>query len=507
MRKLLVKQYAKGGTPDDGDYWGEYDTSKPVSKPVGKSVKGLAKGLNKAVPYLSNIANTFRRLPEPSAPQQESYINPSLVNYDATRGKIQNNLANFNRETDYKVSGRTLAQGLKAKALAGATEGLNEAAQQEGNTNALIKNQTAQFNQGTQARNAERVQNYNDARLARTLKQQEFDAENLADTGNKFQLQQHDENMFELEKRKLGIIPKFYENGVYNRNLGAEHDQAIKNLGEFGGYMEMGGDIDDIKLKTQLLKERQAKRDSVRSELETKHNGNFPKVNEGMLQYYQTEPSHYRTLDVGAYKKTLHPFGGPTDPTKPYSIVPWSKQGVTSADTLSRGTMYKMPYSVQSKLYKTGIPKGVDPSSDSYMTVTPGGMSPDAAMKSLGPGVDFHDVLGNKLSHDQMGSTVTGLKFGGIHIKPSHKGRFTAWKARTGETTERALHSSNPHVRQMANFARNAAKWHHKFGGERMEGWDSELENAGAEGNLTLLGSNGSDVNIIGSKKFKRIFK
>ena len=52
-----------------------------------------------------------------------------------------------------------------------------------------------------------------------------------------------------------------------------------------------------------------------------------------------------------------------------------------------------------------------------------------------------------------------------IHIKKSHEGRFTAYKKRTGKTTEEALHSSNPHVRQMANFARNAAKWSHAFGG------------------------------------------
>ena len=54
---------------------------------------------------------------------------------------------------------------------------------------------------------------------------------------------------------------------------------------------------------------------------------------------------------------------------------------------------------------------------------------------------------------------------GGIHIKKSHEGRFTEWKKRTGKTTEEALHSKNPHVRQMANFARNAKKWKHDDGG------------------------------------------
>jgi len=54
---------------------------------------------------------------------------------------------------------------------------------------------------------------------------------------------------------------------------------------------------------------------------------------------------------------------------------------------------------------------------------------------------------------------------GTIHIKPENKGKFTAYKQRTGKTTEEALHSPNAHVRQMANFARNAAKWKHEKGG------------------------------------------
>ena len=57
------------------------------------------------------------------------------------------------------------------------------------------------------------------------------------------------------------------------------------------------------------------------------------------------------------------------------------------------------------------------------------------------------------------------LKYGGIHIKKSHEGRFTAYKKRTGKTTEEALHSKDPHVRQMAQFSLNASKWKKEFGG------------------------------------------
>jgi hypothetical protein len=54
---------------------------------------------------------------------------------------------------------------------------------------------------------------------------------------------------------------------------------------------------------------------------------------------------------------------------------------------------------------------------------------------------------------------------GGIYIKPENRGKFTAYKERTGKTTEEALHSPNANVRKMANFAKNAAGWKHADGG------------------------------------------
>jgi len=64
---------------------------------------------------------------------------------------------------------------------------------------------------------------------------------------------------------------------------------------------------------------------------------------------------------------------------------------------------------------------------------------------------------------------------GGIHIKSENRGKFTAYKKRTGKTTEEALHSKDPHVRQMANFAKNAKKWHHEEGGY-VEGQEYDLD-------------------------------
>ena len=83
-------------------------------------------------------------------------------------------------------------------------------------------------------------------------------------------------------------------------------------------------------------------------------------------------------------------------------------------------------------------------------------------------------------------------KKGGIHIKPENRGKFTAYKKRTGKTTAEALHSPNAHVRQMANFARNAAKWKHEMGGEQGDGNDyksysSDIKNEEAKRNKEML--------------------
>lgn len=53
------------------------------------------------------------------------------------------------------------------------------------------------------------------------------------------------------------------------------------------------------------------------------------------------------------------------------------------------------------------------------------------------------------------------LKDGGIYIKPSHRGRFTALKERTGHSSTWFKEHGTPAQKKMATFALNAAKWKH----------------------------------------------
>ena len=50
---------------------------------------------------------------------------------------------------------------------------------------------------------------------------------------------------------------------------------------------------------------------------------------------------------------------------------------------------------------------------------------------------------------------VMAYKYGGIHINPANKGKFTATKKRTGKITEELTHSKNPLTRKRAIFAQN----------------------------------------------------
>lgn len=62
---------------------------------------------------------------------------------------------------------------------------------------------------------------------------------------------------------------------------------------------------------------------------------------------------------------------------------------------------------------------------------------------------------------------------GGIHIKPSHRGRLTELKARTGKSEAELYNDGNPAHKKMVVFARNARKWHAE-GGNLFNG-ESEL--------------------------------
>jgi hypothetical protein len=137
------------------------------------------------------------------------------------------------------------------------------------------------------------------------------------------------------------------------------------------------------------------------------------------------------------------------------------------------------------------------------------GVNPDVlGTKEYGKGYNYdgpRSLLYKPMIKDVPGASHYGFEEGGelnqfgsggdIHIKKSHEGRFTEYKKRTGNTTAEALKSSDPHVRQMANFARNAAKWKHEDGGEL--GREQTVGNRFQVGGLIAPGTFGNQGSVI----------
>lgn len=52
---------------------------------------------------------------------------------------------------------------------------------------------------------------------------------------------------------------------------------------------------------------------------------------------------------------------------------------------------------------------------------------------------------------------------GRIHIKPSHRGRLTELKKRTGKSEAELYNDGNPAHKKMVVFARNSRRWSKKY--------------------------------------------
>ena len=82
------------------------------------------------------------------------------------------------------------------------------------------------------------------------------------------------------------------------------------------------------------------------------------------------------------------------------------------------------------------------------------------------------------------GGQFNSFKDGGIYIKPSHRGRLTDLKKRTGKTEAELYNDGNPAHKKMVTFARNARKWKHAEGGPIFNEFSNDNNSNYIEGNV-----------------------
>lgn len=202
---------------------------------------GFGKRITDIAPFASNITNSFRKLPNPPAPQYESSLTPNLVDFGSDRNNLKQALRSTDSSIDYHTSNPAIANANKVAALAQYINGNNDLSQQEKNINSQIKNQVGYINSMSNARNVERTNEFLQSVVGRNIAQQNLQQENLADLGNKIQQADLDKKLMDQEDRKLNLIPLLYKDtGVVNRNLLSELEQEhYNNNKKYGGSINI----------------------------------------------------------------------------------------------------------------------------------------------------------------------------------------------------------------------------------------------------------------------------
>lgn len=183
------------------------------------NMDNLGSGINTALPYVSNMFNAFRTLPTVPTPEFQPLVtNPKTVNYEGDIAETDRMLRGL--ELGTQTSNPALGLGMRANNLGTFLTQRNRIRQTQQNTNADIINRTRQFNSFIEGQNTNRLNDYRRALVERQLAQQRLSSENLADFSNKVQLQKRDRSMMDLEKRKLELLPKFFQDtGIIDRNM------------------------------------------------------------------------------------------------------------------------------------------------------------------------------------------------------------------------------------------------------------------------------------------------
>ena len=159
--------------------------------------------LEKVAPYASNLINSFRKLPSVPDPILNQSIAPRYVSYDASRSEAVRAVRGANKVAEAQLSSSSATQATNAANLVSGIRAINEVNQAETNANAQIANRTNERNQEIARENNAKLEYANAQRVSRQLRQQELNAENVANFTDKLQLQTKDRNLRSLEDDKL----------------------------------------------------------------------------------------------------------------------------------------------------------------------------------------------------------------------------------------------------------------------------------------------------------------
>lgn len=377
------------------------------------------------IPYISNIANSFRRPPMPATPRTVSPIAPTRVSFaaqmaEADRQRRGADLAasrSLDENTAAAVRASDLAQSIRAK---------NSIAEQEANINAGLRMQAAQVNAGIDAQNTAIMNQYKQDQVAARIAQQREQSENLANAADKYIAQRNAEAQRKLDMDRLKVyLPLWKQSGVYDRLMN-----------------EISGGSPEVPMSEAELRKAGG--------LDLKRNP-YAVAYGGRMKAFggpgdETEEVAPAMSDQQIYQSYLSQLKGEPDAYRKASISYLAKK--YGVPTQSISTTSKYPY-------KATIPEYTD-----YTVMGKDGKVITTLRQIVG---------GDTGAYSAPQEFANG---GSIHIKPSHRGLFTRKAKAHGEgiqefASQVMAHKENysPATVKQANFARNATKFKHANGG------------------------------------------
>ena len=154
-------------------------------------------------PFVTNLANAFRKLPKAPDPTLDQESAPRYVDFSNQRNEANRQVRGANKTAEASLSSGNASSATIAANLTQGIRSVNAINEAESNANAQIANRTEEMNRQTRSSNNLKTDYKNAQDVARSLKQQELNSENLANLADKIQLTQRDKKLAEDEDVKL----------------------------------------------------------------------------------------------------------------------------------------------------------------------------------------------------------------------------------------------------------------------------------------------------------------
>lgn len=190
---------------------------RPWSPPSGGiNWNNVAEGVNKVTPFLSNIVNTFRKVPQPIAPGQLSPITLGRVSNSNEIANIDSVTRSADVAADRGLDGPTSA-AVRASNLSSKLRAYGDSYSRNATQNTEIGNQQNMFNAGIEEKNVRANDEYNDKRVSAQIAQQRMSSENIANASDKYVALQNSKAQRDLDSKKWTDASRLFNKGVVDR--------------------------------------------------------------------------------------------------------------------------------------------------------------------------------------------------------------------------------------------------------------------------------------------------